>query len=192
MHSTGNAGAADGRKPTVSYSQAGPAPVVEWYAGALQIWHQLSEHTDGQLSMAEVTLRRDGEPPMHVHAREDELFFVLDGEVTFQRGLSRVQAIPGSSVWLPRGVAHGFAVRTDTARMLHLYTPGGIEQAHRAFAEPAPDRVLPPAGPGGAPDPEAMATVAAEFERHGVTFVGPPLSVILAADDDAPNADSTA
>lgn len=115
---------------------------------------------------------------MHRHTREDELFYVIEGTVLFQRDTERIEAPAGTSVWLPRGIPHGFALRSETARLLHIYTPGGLEEAHRKFSEPAAQPSLPPA-PTEPPDLQEMV---AEFERHGVEFVGPPLSVLLAGE----------
>ncbi|WP_069166851.1 cupin domain-containing protein [Nocardia altamirensis] len=144
-------------------------PIAEWAFGCLVIWHQLAETTGGVLSTAEVVVPRGAEPPVHVHSREDEMCFVLEGELTVHRGLDRVAARPGTSVWLPRGIPHGFAVRTATARVLHHYTPAGIEKAHRAFGTAATGTVLPPADVRRPSDAE----VEAEFARYGVTLVGP-------------------
>ncbi|MFI6998023.1 cupin domain-containing protein [Nocardia sp. NPDC050175] len=144
-------------------------PIAEWAFGCLMIWHQRAETTGGVLSLAEVVLPKGDEPPVHLHSREDELCFVLDGELTVHRGLARIQAGPGTSVWLPRGIPHGFAVHTATARVLHHYTPAGVERAHRAFGTTATELVLPPAGTRRPSDAE----VEAEFAHYGVTLVGP-------------------
>jgi len=81
---------------------------------------------------------------------------------------------------MPRGVQHGFAVRTDTARLLQAFTPGGLEGAFRALSEPAPIDDLPP-GPTGPPHPDLIDTMTATFADYGVEFNGPPLPVLLAA-----------
>jgi hypothetical protein len=124
----------------------------------------------GALSLAEVLVHAGGEPPLHVHAREDEIFYVLEGEVTFMRGLEQIEADAGTSVVLPRGIQHGFALRTPEARMLVMATPAGLEAAFRAFSAPSPE---------GPPDQARMEALSAEFARHGVTFVGPPLPALL-------------
>jgi quercetin dioxygenase-like cupin family protein len=151
---------------------------AQWHMGSLFEWHADGADSGGALSLAEVLVRAGGEPPLHVHAREDEIFYVLEGEVTFMRGVERIDAGPGTSVLLPRGIQHGFAVRTPMARMLVMATPAGLEEAFRAFSEPAPERTLPPATEGP-PDAAEMEALSAEFERHGVTFVGPPLPALL-------------
>ena len=149
------------------------------HMGSLFDWHVDGAASGGGLSLAEVRVRSGGEPPLHVHAREDEVFYVLEGEVTFMRGVEQIEAGPGACVLLPRGIQHGFAMRTETARMLVMTTPAGLEDAFRALSEPAPAGALPSA-PQGPPDPAKAEALSAEFARHGVTFVGPPLPALLA------------
>jgi quercetin dioxygenase-like cupin family protein len=153
-------------------------PAADWYMGSLFTWHVDAAASGGTVALAETLVPAGAEPPLHVHAREDELFHVLEGEVTFQRGLERIEAGPGTAIMLPRGVQHGFALRTPVARMLVVTTPAGLEEAFRAFSEPAAEHALPPL-PEGPPDPELMRAMEAEFVRHGVTFVGPPLRALL-------------
>ena len=126
---------------------------MEWFAGSLLHWPLTSADTDGTLALGHAVVRPGGEPPLHVHAREDEIFYVLDGEITFQRGTERVDARAGDSVFMPRGVQHGFAVRTETASLLQVFTPGGLEEAFRSLSQPAPAAELPPA-------PELVARLA--------------------------------
>ena len=73
-----------------------------------------------------------------MHAREDEIFYVLEGEALFQRGVERIEARAGDAVVLPRGIQHGFAVRSPQARMLVLTADSrrALEQAFRACSEP--------------------------------------------------------
>ena len=155
-----------------------PAGNGEWFAGSLLHWHVVSEETGGAFALGEALIRPGGEPPLHVHAREDETFYVLDGEITFQRGHERIDARAGDAVFMPRGVQHGFAVRTDTARLLQAFSPGGLEAAFRALSEPAPVDDLP-AAPAGPPDPELVEQMTAVFADHGVEFNGPPLPALL-------------
>ena len=142
-------------------------------------WHVLGTDSGGQFTMVETLVRAGGEPPLHVHAREDEAFFVIEGEVVFQRGMERITAKAGDSVLLPRGIPHGFAVQTETARMLLVFTPAGLEDAFRSLSLPAGYAALPPA-PDGPPDPAAVEAATRTFGDRGVTFVGPPLPVLLA------------
>lgn len=156
-----------------------PVPAaVDWHMGALMTWHITAAETGGLLSLGEVVVRQGGEPPLHVHAREDEAWFILEGEILFQRGHERILAGAGDAVVLPRGIPHGFAVQSAIARILHTYTPGGLEHAFRAVSLPAPERVLPPV-PAAPPGAETRQRLERVFGDAGVTFVGPPLPVLL-------------
>lgn len=158
---------------------------IDWHFGSLLIWHVLAPENGGQLTMVETLVRAGGEPPLHVHAREDEAFYVVEGEVLFQRGLERIVAGPGQAVLLPRGVPHGFAVRSGTARMLLVFTPGGLEEAFRSVSVPADAAVLP-AEAAAPPSPALLEAAGRAFANRGVTFVGPPLPALLAREADTP------
>jgi quercetin dioxygenase-like cupin family protein len=114
---------------------------VELHAGAALLqWYATSEDTDGAYALAHATIAPGGEPPLHVHAREDETFYLLSGTMTFQRGMERIDASAGDTVHLPRGIQHGFKVTSSQARVLLVITPGGIEQAFRATSVPTDAR----------------------------------------------------
>lgn len=154
---------------------------MEWFAGSLMRWHVASNETDGTFTLGEALMRPGVEPPVHVHAREDETFYVLEGEITFQRGQELIEARAGDAVLMPRGVEHGFAIRSDTARVLIALTPGGLEEAFRSLSEPAAFDGLPPV-PEGPPSPEAIEAMTAAFAEHGVEFTGPRLAALLAVE----------
>ena len=151
---------------------------MELFAGSLLDWPLTSADTDGTLALGHAVVRPGSEPPLHVHAREDETFYVLEGEITFQRGSERIEAVPGDAVFMPRGVQHGFAVRTETASFLQAFTPGGLEEAFRSLSEPAAAAEPPPA-PEGPPPPEVVEAMTARFAEYGVELNGPPLPVLL-------------
>jgi mannose-6-phosphate isomerase-like protein (cupin superfamily) len=110
-----------------------------------------------------------GNPPLHVHQREDEAFSVLEGRVIFEVGGTRLAASVGDFVFAPRGLPHRFAVDSDEARLLVLVVPGGFERFFVEVGRPADAATLPPAEE---PDPEAVARAA---EPYGVETLGPPL-----------------
>jgi mannose-6-phosphate isomerase-like protein (cupin superfamily) len=65
----------------------------------------------------------------HVHAEEDDAFYILEGELTFTFGGERVAAPPGTFVLIPPGVEHGFANEGDRAvRMLNIHAPAGFDR----------------------------------------------------------------
>jgi quercetin dioxygenase-like cupin family protein len=145
---------------------------LRWYMGCLFDWKAVAEQTGGRFSIVATTIRRGVEPPLHVHSREDEAFYVLEGEIAFQVGDDIRTADPGSFVFAPRGIPHTFSLKTDVARTLILLAPAGLEEAFFEFSEPARERSLQPEP---VPEPN-LERVEARDRDFGVTYVGPPLA----------------
>ncbi|MBX3081222.1 MAG: cupin domain-containing protein [Anaerolineae bacterium] len=61
----------------------------------------------------EYTTRKGEEPPMHTHPTEDELFYVLKGNLTFRCGDETFEVSEGGFVYLPQGISHGYTIRSD-------------------------------------------------------------------------------
>ena len=110
------------------------------------------------------TLFEENDPvdtPLHVHANEDELFCVLEGEHVFQVGEREFTAGPGEVVFAPRGIPHSQRrVVPRTGRLLVLTSPGGLEGFFRELAD---------ADRAGTLGPGAYASASA---NHGITWVG--------------------
>lgn len=104
---------------------------------------------------------------MHWHEREDELFYVLEGRFKFSVDGKVFFGEAGAFACAPRRSVHAFRnVGRATGRLLVTCTPAGLEVPCRAVRDPEPGSGRP------APTPEQ---VMAEFGKHGITFVGPPL-----------------
>ena len=87
-----------------------------------------SEETDGRYSVFEATVLPGGGPPPHIHRKEDETFYVLEGEITFQIDGERRVAGPGAFVHMPIGILHAFKNETkQPAKMLISFAPAGLE-----------------------------------------------------------------
>ena len=87
------------------------------------------EHTNGRYSIWDAKLSPGGGPPPHIHRREEEGFFVLEGQITFYSGDDSFTAGPGDFVHLPRNGLHWFRNETEEpARTLILVAPGGLEE----------------------------------------------------------------
>jgi mannose-6-phosphate isomerase-like protein (cupin superfamily) len=130
-----------------------------------------AETTRGAYGLVESQIAPGFSPPLHVHHREDETFWILEGELSMRCGDRTFRAGPGSFVFLPREVPHTFVVESDTpARMLTLLTPGGGEGVFIEGGRRPEHDGLPPATP---PDIEALARVS---ERFGAEIVGPPMA----------------
>jgi mannose-6-phosphate isomerase-like protein (cupin superfamily) len=144
---------------------------ARWYGDGLFEFLVPSEATGGRLSAFISTLPEGFSPPRHVHTREDEVFHVLDGDVSFDLDGRRLLAGPGTSVYMPRGVPHTFRIESPVARLLGVIAPGAFEQLFRNLSVPAQERALP--APGTVP--LDIPAVMAEQARLGTQVVGPPM-----------------
>ena len=118
--------------------------------------------TKGCCALVEMTTRRGAEPPCHLHHREDQVVYVLEGNLTFCLEDERLPRSAGTSVLLPAGREHGFAVDSDEAKLLVIVAPAGLEDFYAAVTE---------AIPAGQPAVEWLVALAA---RHGIEITGPP------------------
>lgn len=98
-------------------------------AGDVYRFLATGDDTGGAYALWEAVVPPGGGPPPHVHSREDEGFYVLEGEVTFTVNGERVVATAGTCANMPPGVPHHFRNESDRpARMLILVAPAGLEQ----------------------------------------------------------------
>ena len=139
---------------------------ARWWFGALAVFKATAADTGGQMTIVEVTEHPGVEAPLHVHYRDDEGFWVLEGDVTFEVGETTIEASPGDYVFGPRNIPHRFKVGDQGCRMLFILTPGGIEDVIRATSEPAPSRTLPPV-PDEEPTPEEIEGLKALVKQYG-------------------------
>ena len=109
-----------------------------WFLGVL-VHHQGRRRGDWGTFRASLSiwLPRGTPPPLHVHTREDEWFYILEGELAFWVGGRRIEASAGAFVYGPRGIPHTFMVTSPQARFLVGVEPAGFEDFVRALAEPA-------------------------------------------------------
>ena len=142
-----------------------------WFADTLGRVLVGGEETDGRSCVVEVSGRRGSMPPLHVHHVDDEIFHVLDGEITVYHGADVARLSPGDTVLAPRGVPHTYRIESETARVLVTGTPAGFERFIEAFGMPAA-RLEIPARPIE-PDFEAVARLERET-GYRVEILGPP------------------
>ena len=142
-----------------------------WWQGALMTIKASARDTDGQLGLVEADFPGDfGGPPLHIHSREDEAFYVLDGEIRFRQADDELVAGPGTYVYCPRGIPHAFKVGEGGARALVLMLPAGLEEMFAEGGFPAEQGNPPPQAEYDVESVQAMA------EKYGWEIVGPPLS----------------
>jgi quercetin dioxygenase-like cupin family protein len=95
------------------------------------------DDTGGKYALWEAIVRPGGGPPLHVHSREEEGFYVLEGELTFLIGDQRLIANAGMSANMPVGTLHAFKNETDRpAKMLILVAPAGLEKMFFEVGQP--------------------------------------------------------
>jgi mannose-6-phosphate isomerase-like protein (cupin superfamily) len=116
---------------------------ARWWFGGLATIKATKEQTGGHYTLVEV-LEPEGEGSLHVHYREDEGFWVLEGQLTFEVGEEIIKAGPGSFVFGPKDVPHRFIVESGPARLLFILSPAGFEEFVYATSEPAKEHALPP------------------------------------------------
>ena len=139
----------------------GAGQTIEGPAGGPLTFKVRGEQTGGALTAFENVIAPGDGPPLHVHANEDEAWYVLEGELRFRLDAETASAPAGSFVFVPRGTQHCFQnAGEQPARILVLFTPAGMERFFDRFA------ALP------AFDPSAFQTLGREV---GMDVVGPPL-----------------
>ena len=86
---------------------------------------KIGEQRHGRrLALFELTTRAGEEPPTHTHATEDETFYVLQGQVAFRCGVDRFEVADGGCMFLPRGIEHGYQIRSSgDVKLLVITTP---------------------------------------------------------------------
>jgi quercetin dioxygenase-like cupin family protein len=101
-------------------------------------------------------------PPLHVHSREDEWFYILKGEMTFQVGDQRIVAGPGTSVFAPRNVPHTWQnLTSETVEAIGMVTPSAFEGFLAELAKRKPV------------DEATMIELTAQY---GNRIIGPPIT----------------
>lgn len=113
-------------QPTVNTPPRGRTVAV---VGDVYRFLVTGEDTNGKYALWEALVPPGGGPPPHVHSREEEGFYVLDGEITFTVNGERIVAGTGTFANMPVGTPHSFRNESDRpARMLISVAPAGLEQ----------------------------------------------------------------
>jgi quercetin dioxygenase-like cupin family protein len=138
-----------------------------WIVGDTMTFKATGESTGGGLTLVENLTAPGGGPPPHIHTREDEFFYVLDGSFEIRIGHEVHRVGPGGFAFVPRGTVHNFRNAGERpARILVGFTPGGIEGFFRASGRPATDD-----GPAPPVDEDEIARTTAAAARYGLEAV---------------------
>ena len=131
--------------------------------------------TGGTFSLIESVQIPGSEPPLHVHEREDELFYVLKGDVAVVAGAETHKLSAGQSIFLPRGIPHTFRIKSAAAQMLGFITPSGFEKWFQTLGTPATSFDLPELS--GAPSPAVIDRMQQLSAELGVRIIGGPVNI---------------
>jgi mannose-6-phosphate isomerase-like protein (cupin superfamily) len=139
-----------------------------WGPGDIYTFLITGEETGGAYFAMEALVPPGGGPPLHIHNREDETFYVVEGECSIRLGDATVSACAGDFVNIPRGTVHCFHNSgTKPMRMILTFSPAGIEKYFEETLEPVVDV-------SSGPPTEAHVVgerLCAAGEKYGIEFV---------------------
>ncbi|WP_276274214.1 cupin domain-containing protein [Haloarcula litorea] len=141
-----------------------------WSLGSLTVLKATAENTNGSFSMIEEHVPAGQSPPMHVHQSDDEMWYIIDGTVTFEVDGERFTATNGSTVFAPHGRPHSYLTEEETRWLMFVHEPG-LEQLWASVGSPADTWTIPDDS-----EVEAqMNRVIEQLEQYGIEIVGDPL-----------------
>ena len=126
-----------------AFKRAPSLGLSQWENGNLTTNLAETKDTNGAFLLVEAMLAPGTEPPPHVHTREDEFFYVLEGEFDVYVGKDTFKMKAGECVFMPRFRPHAFVIRSRRLRLLALFTPAGLEEVFRPWSTPAERLELP-------------------------------------------------
>lgn len=145
--------------------ERGEGETIQGPAGGPLTYKARAAETAGGLTAFENVIAPGDGPPLHSHEIEGESWYILEGTLRFKLGSEIREAPEGSFVHVPAGTPHCFQnVAQQPARILVLFTPGGMEGFFERFSQFLP----------GTSAPEAFQEAAS---GAGMTVLGPPLAI---------------
>ncbi len=184
----------DNGKPIVITERSAPAPIdrrddhanmvtfvpantgeAYWVMGTLFSYLVTGAVSAGSYFTLLVDVGPETGPPPHIHHREEEQFYVLDGQLTYGVGDHTFQATAGDFIHIPRGTVHWFTNGPQPARLLATFAPAGIEEFFREVGEQADDRLTSPPPVTEATIGRLLAAEASGWNEHHDTLpLAPP------------------
>lgn len=137
-----------------------------WMLDSLITFKLTGEDTGGGMALMDSVVSPHSGPPPHIHEREDETFYILEGEFAFLAGEETIWASAGSVVYGPRGIVHTYRnIGDEAGRFLTMITPSGFEEFFREVGEPVEDPSAPPEV-----TPEKIEKMLATAPKYGLEF----------------------
>lgn len=139
-----------------------------WFNGTLMEVKAMGDETNGVFCLIEGLLPAGYEAPMHIKRNEEDIFYVLEGDITFTLGEETITGKPGTFVYAPRNVQHKFKVEgSSPAKMLIMFTPAGVEHFYIENSVPAKEFKLPTGN-----SEFDMGKFIAAAEKYGIEHLG--------------------
>lgn len=159
-----------GRQPYVLSVDEGK-PI--WFLGALMNVKAGGEVTGNAFTFIDALLPVGYQSSPHIHHAADELFYILEGEITAYFADKSWKVSPGMLAFLPRGQVHFFKVEgTVPCRMIQITAPAGFENFVLEVGEIARETNLPPSGPPSTDaDFKRLTDISA---KHNIQIIPPP------------------
>jgi len=116
-----------------------------WYKGILFSHMAGTADNNGAFDLIIIKMRRGTEPPPHVHSRDDELFYLLSGEMKVYVDGEVFTVTAGECMFFPRRKPHAFLVTSEEVHYIALLVPGGFLDAVNKISAPAEQMDVPTA-----------------------------------------------
>ena len=131
-----------------------------WVVGDLYTFLATGEDTNGAYALIHALVPPGSGPPPHIHRREDEAFFILEGQVAIHVDGRDLSATAGAWVTLPKGTLHAFKnIGPTPAKMLILVNPSGLERYFTEVGHASKEESVTPA---------AIETLLAVAPKYGL------------------------
>ena len=163
-------GGANSNRVVVRPTQTGEA---YWVMGTLFTFLITGVESGGSYFTLIVDVGPEQGPPPHIHHREEEQFYVLDGQLTYSIGDQTFQVRTGDFIHIPRGTVHSFRNGTKPSRLLATFSPAGIEGFFREVGDPVEDRSKAPPAVTEALIERFLAVEADGWKEHHDTLPPP-------------------
>lgn len=140
------------------------------YMGGYWVFLLTGQDTNGKFALIEVNVRKGLEPPRHTHSHEDEMYYVLEGEILFVAGDEERLLKAGDFTYLPKEIPHHWKLQSDTAKLLIQLAPAGLEEMFLEMSKPADQLDYPPP-PAGPPPPEFLQKIGELQKKYGIVGI---------------------